>query len=78
MYCELNTFDTPVKPWNNLYVNSIYGPVGVSALAAVKNYFTSDGVLFIKMLTKVCKITKIISSLSLLIDLIAIRIGGIV
>ena len=77
MYCELNTCDGPFEPLNNLYANPIHAALGVSDLAATKNSFTSDGILFIKkMLTKIHKIIKIISSLSLLIGSIAILIGG--
>ena len=62
-----------------MYANSIHVALGVSALAAVKNSFTSDDILFIKkILTKIYKIRKIFSSLSLLIGFIAILIGGTV
>ena len=62
-----------------MYANSIHAALDVSALAAVKHFFTSDGILFIKkMLTKIYKIRKIFSSFSLLIGFIAILIGGIV
>ena len=79
MYCKLNTSDTLLEPLNNLYANSIHAALGVSDLGAAKIYFTSDGIFIEKkLLTKVYKITKIISSLSLLIGFIAILIGGIV
>ena len=61
-----------------MYANSIHAVLGVSDLAAVKNSFTSDGIfIYKKLLTKIYKIARIISSLTLLIGFIAILIGGI-
>ena len=77
MYCELDTSDTSLEPLNGLYSNSIHAALSVSDLAAVKiSYWWHF--IYKKMLTKVYKITKIISSLSLLIGFIAIPIGGII
>ena len=48
MHCELNTSDTLLEPLDNFYANSIHAALGVNELAAVKNSFTSDGILYIK------------------------------
>ena len=48
MYCELNTSDTPLELLSILYAYSAHSAFGVSASAAVKNSFISDGILFIK------------------------------
>ena len=48
MDCKLNTSDTPLEPLDNLYANSVNAALGVIDLTAVKNYFISDDILFIK------------------------------
>ena len=50
--CELKTSDTHSESLSYLYANSIHAALGVNDLAAVKNYFTSDGILFIKNVNK--------------------------
>ena len=39
MYCELNTYDTPFEPLNNLHAYCAHAAFGVSTSAAVKKLF---------------------------------------
>ena len=60
---------------NTLYAHTAFG---VSVLAAVKNSFISDGILFIKnMLTKIYKISKIINTVVFVLEFILIMITGV-
>ena len=60
---------------NTLYAHAAFG---VSVLAAVKNSFISDGILFIKnMLTKIYKISKIINTVVFVLEFILIMITGV-
>ena len=78
MYCELNASGIPLDLLNNLYAYATYTAFGVSALAAVKTYFISDGILFIiHMLTKMRKISKIINTLVFVLGFILIIVTGV-
>ena len=72
MYCELNTSDTHLEPLNNLYAYSSHADFDVSALAAVKNFLISDGIL-----TKIYKTSEIIETLVFVLGFILITIAGV-
>ena len=77
-YCKLNTSDTTLDPFNNLYSYPTHTAFAVRALATVKISFISDDILFIKnMLTKTYKISKKFNTLVFVLEFVLIIIAGV-